>query len=63
MDEIFARKGKKIIHFDLKKDKPSKSDISKAILGPTGNLRAPAAIKGRILLIGFDEDIYREVLK
>lgn len=33
-----------------------------ALLGPTGNLRAPALRVGKTLLVGFSEDVYREQL-
>ena len=33
-----------------------------AMLGPTGNLRAPVVKVGKTLLVGFNEDQYREVL-
>lgn len=33
-----------------------------AMLGPTGNLRAPALRVGRTVLVGFDEDAYRAAL-
>lgn len=34
-----------------------------AMLGPTGNLRAPTLKVGRTLIVGFDEDSYRSVLE
>ena len=32
------------------------------LLGPTGNLRAPAAVVGKTLVVGFNEEVYREAL-
>jgi arsenate reductase-like glutaredoxin family protein len=61
-DEIFASKGKKVVHFDLKKDKPSDDDLAAVVIGPSGNLRAPTLKIGRTLIIGFDEETYRKVL-
>ncbi len=29
-----------------------------AMLGSTGNLRAPAIVRGKTLLVGFNEDVY-----
>jgi arsenate reductase-like glutaredoxin family protein len=37
-------------------------ELVEAMLGPTGNLRAPALRVGKTLLIGFHEDAYREHL-
>jgi hypothetical protein len=33
------------------------------MLGPTGNLRAPTLRVGRTLVVGFDEETYRKVLR
>ena len=33
-----------------------------AMLGPTGNLRAPTIRAGKTVLVGFNEDVYSDVL-
>jgi hypothetical protein len=33
-----------------------------AMLGPTGNLRAPCLRTGKTVLVGFNEDLFGEVL-
>jgi arsenate reductase-like glutaredoxin family protein len=63
VDEIFASKGKQVVHLDLKKEKPDKATLLGLLLGPTGNLRAPTLRKGRTLIVGFDEATYGKVLK
>ncbi len=63
VDEIYASKGKQVVHLDLKKDRPDKAALLGLLLGPTGNLRAPTLRKGRTLLVGFDEAAYAKVLK
>jgi len=63
VDEIYASKGKRIVHFDLRKEKPGRAALLGLLLGPTGNLRAPTLRKGRTLLVGFDEAAYAKVLK
>lgn len=55
-------KGKKVVAFDLKKDKPDDETLLAHMLGPTGNLRAPTIRKGKTLLVGFNEDVYADVL-
>jgi len=62
VDEIHVAKGKRIIHVDLRKGRPHKSELLELLLGPTGNLRAPTLRKGRTLLVGFDEATYKKVL-
>ena len=59
---MHVAKGKKVIHLDLRKDKPAKSELLDLLLGPTGNLRAPTVRKGRTLLVGFDEATYKDIL-
>jgi arsenate reductase-like glutaredoxin family protein len=63
VDEIYASKGKQVVHLDLKQTKPDKPALLGLLLGPTGNLRAPTLRKGRTLLVGFDEAAYNKVLK
>jgi arsenate reductase-like glutaredoxin family protein len=63
VDEIYASKGKQVMHLDLRKEKPDRAAVLGLLLGPTGNLRAPTLRKGRTLLVGFDEASYAAVLK
>ena len=62
VDDIYAAKGKQVVHVDLKRGKPSRADLLAVLLGPTGNLRAPTVRKGRTLVVGFDEATYRRLL-
>ena len=63
VEEIYASKGKQVVHLDLKQAKPDKATLLGLLLGPTGNLRAPTLRKGRVLLVGFDEAAYSKVLR
>jgi len=63
VDEIYASKGKQVVHLDLRKEQPDRAALLGLVLGPTGNLRAPTLRKGRTLLVGFDEAAYAKVLK
>ena len=62
VDELYAAKGKRVVHVDLRKGKADRAALLALLLGPTGNLRAPTLRKGRTLLVGFDESTYRQVL-
>ena len=53
-------KGKKVLEFDLKKDAPKPAELAKVVLGPTGNLRAPAMKLGKTWLVGFSAEAYGE---
>ena len=60
---IIVAKGKKIVTFDMKRDPPDDDTLAAHLLGPTGNLRAPALRRGDTLFIGFNEDAYRTLTK
>jgi arsenate reductase-like glutaredoxin family protein len=62
VDRVVAMRGKKITVFELKKDRPDDATLLAHLLGPTGSLRAPTARVGKTLLVGFNEDAYRELL-
>jgi hypothetical protein len=46
----------------MKKNPPDDNTLAMHILGPTGNLRAPALRKGKTLLVGFSTEAYRGIL-
>jgi arsenate reductase-like glutaredoxin family protein len=55
--ELVAMKGKRIERFDLKEGAPVGDEaFLKAVLGPSGNLRAPAIRKGKTWLVGFNPE-------
>ena len=59
--KVVVAKGKKVLEFDLKKDPPEPEDFQKAVLGPSGNLRAPTAKVGKTWVVGFSDDVYGPV--
>ena len=61
-DRVIVAKGKKVVAFDMKKEPPDDDTLAAHLLGPTGNLRAPTLRRGKTLLVGFNEEAYREVL-
>ena len=62
IDTLTAARGKSVATFDLKKDRPDDDVLLAHLLGPSGNLRAPAARIGKTLLVGFNEEVYRRLL-
>jgi len=62
-ERVVAARGKKVVELNVTKDSPDDETLLAVLLGPTGNLRAPAAMVGRTLVVGFNPDVYREVLK
>ncbi len=59
-DTVFVGRGKKTVSFDPGAD--SKEDILKVSLGRTGNLRAPTLRVGKLFYVGYNEDMYRELI-
>ncbi len=57
--QIHAAKGKKVIV--IEKGAPD-DEIRKAIIGPSGNLRAPTLWVGKKWFVGFNEDMYAQLL-
>ncbi len=54
--ELHVAKGKKLSNF--KGDALRSEDAVAAMLGPTGNLRAPTLKVGKTLVVGFNEDLF-----
>jgi arsenate reductase-like glutaredoxin family protein len=57
--KVIVAKGKSVQEFGGGK---AGKELVDAMLGPTGNLRAPALRVGKTLLVGFHEDAYRDHL-
>jgi arsenate reductase-like glutaredoxin family protein len=62
VDKLVSVKGKKIETVSLKKDRPEDETLLSLLMGPTGNLRAPTAIVGKTILVGFTPEAYAEVI-
>ncbi len=57
--KLIVAKGKKVTEF---KGAAAKSDDAvAAMLGPTGNMRAPTVRVGKTLLVGFNDEAYTGV--
>jgi arsenate reductase-like glutaredoxin family protein len=59
---VWATKGKKVIHFDMKKSPPTDTELTAALIGPSGNLRAPTFRRGKQLFVGMNEEEFGKVL-
>ncbi len=60
--QLYVAKGKRVQQFDLVNERPDDPTLTKLMLGPTGNLRAPTIRTGKTLVVGFHPDVYEEVL-
>lgn len=59
---MWIAKGRKIVRYDMKKDRPSNEELLGHMLGRTGKLRAPTSRIGRRLLVGYNADLLEEAL-
>ncbi|MFT7668999.1 MAG: hypothetical protein ACI8X5_001699 [Planctomycetota bacterium] len=57
--KVIVAKGKKVLTFDPRKD--DLDEISKVVIGPSGNLRAPSIRLGKTWLVGFNEEAYEGI--
>ena len=58
--KMIVAKGKKVVEF--KGGKTATDEAIDAMLGSTGNLRAPTSVVGKTLIVGFNEDAFNSVL-
>ena len=57
--KIVVAKGKKVSEFA---GGSAPKDVVDAMLGPTGNLRAPTIRSGKTVIVGFNEDLFTDLL-
>ena len=63
MQRLVVAKGKQTIDLAVTRTTPTDDDLRALIIGPSGNLRAPAMRVGKTLIVGFTPDGLRAVLR
>ncbi len=58
-NKLIVAKGKKITEFKISSS--ASKEAVQAMLGPTGNLRAPTLRIGKNLIVGFNDEAYGNV--
>ena len=61
VSDVVAVKGKKTLRFSLDAPAAPSDDLLAAVMGPSGNLRAPALRVGTTLVVGFHPDLYEGI--
>jgi hypothetical protein len=56
---VYVAKGKKVAEW--KPAGKAGADLLAAMLGPTGNLRAPCLRVGKTVIVGFNDELYARV--
>lgn len=59
---VVAARGKQVQTLEVKEGGATDDELLAVLLGPTGNLRAPAAVVGDTLVVGFSPEAYQAVL-
>ncbi len=60
--DLYSTKSRKVIHLNMKKEKPAREDVLALVMGRSGTLRAPVIKHRSTLIVGFDEDTYTRIL-
>ncbi len=60
--DLYSTKSRKVIHLNIKKEKPAREDVLALVMGRSGTLRAPVIKHRSTLIVGFDEDTYTRIL-
>lgn len=60
--DLYVAQGRKTVHLDLAKDRPSDDELLAMLLGRSGKLRAPSIRKGKKLIVGYNEELLSSTL-
>lgn len=60
---LLIAKGRKIVRYDLASKELDRAEMLARLIGPTGNLRAPALRRNRMVVVGFHPDALRELVR
>ncbi|MCC7012959.1 MAG: hypothetical protein IT454_10385 [Planctomycetes bacterium] len=61
-ERVLVAKGEKVAALEFQRSKPTADELAAAVLGPSGNLRAPTIRVGHTFVVGFAPDLWRELL-
>ncbi len=61
VDRVITGRGANVVTIEVKGRTPPDDELAAALLGPTGNLKAPTLKVGRTLLVGFNASAWRSV--
>jgi hypothetical protein len=59
-NKVLVAKGKKLLVFDMKSTAASDPEFRKAVIGPSGYLRAPTLRTGKTMLVGFHAEAFSD---
>ncbi|MEI8383343.1 MAG: ArsC family (seleno)protein [Planctomycetota bacterium] len=63
VNDLYVTRGTKVIHIDLKSERPDDESLLSLLIGPSGKLRAPTLKIGKTMIVGFDQATYEKVFE
>lgn len=63
VNDLYVTRGTKVIHIDLKSERPDDEALLGLLIGPSGKLRAPTLKIGKTMIVGFDQATYDKVFQ
>ena len=60
-NDLYVTRGTKVIHINLKTERPDDDTLLGLLIGPSGKLRAPTITLRKTLVVGFDQATYEQV--
>jgi arsenate reductase-like glutaredoxin family protein len=60
--DLYVAKARRVLHFDLTKERPPDDELLGLMLGRSGKLRAPTLRAGSKLIVGYNADVLGETL-
>jgi arsenate reductase-like glutaredoxin family protein len=60
---LVSVRGGKVVRLSMAAARTDNETLAKQIMGPTGNLRAPALRTGEIFIVGYNQDEWDTVLR
>lgn len=62
VNDLYVTRGTKVIHINLKTERPDDETLLGLLIGPSGKLRAPTLKIGKTMIVGFDQATYEKVV-
>lgn len=55
--DLYVARGRRVLHFDLRRARPPDQELLELMLGRSGKLRAPTIKAGTRLLVGYNDEL------
>lgn len=62
VSDLYVTRGRRVLHFDLSQERPSRDELLALMMGRSGKLRSPAIRTGSRLLVGYSPELLETTL-